>query len=249
MPFSFPSFHPTPSLCPANPTFLCWARSWVPLSGSRGAECVGSGCKEGQCQFRSGIDGCGVTQRLPSHRHFHPQIPIKAKFLQPSQPALQVEASVLCCLLHFGPAMGSLECYKEADNLFPQGFHWNEGSGRQKKSEISQKKSWYFPQLHTAHCYPETAVSVTVHDFHYFSLWLEFNVVQIKPGLYSLHNTLLYSLLGPPHLSRKGRRHSWNDAKQRLITELTWLLHSVKPNWICQASSPSPAFPGWYQSN
>lgn len=46
--FFCPSFHPTPSLCPANPTFSCWARSWIHLSGSRGAECVGSGCKEGQ---------------------------------------------------------------------------------------------------------------------------------------------------------------------------------------------------------
>lgn len=42
---------------------------------------------------------------------------------------------------------------------------------------------------------PGATISVTVNDFHYFSLLLEFNVVQIKWGLYGLHAALLYPCL------------------------------------------------------
>ena len=49
---------------------------------------------------------------------------------------------------------------------------------------------------------PGAAVSVTVTDFHYFSLLLEFNVVRKKWGLYTLHGPLLCPPLGLVHLSK-----------------------------------------------
>lgn len=63
---------------------------------------------------------------------------------------------------------------------------------------------------------PAATVSVVVNGSHYFSLLLEFNVVQIKWGLYSLHGALLYPPLGLTHLSkREGKEAPPSHAEQR----------------------------------
>lgn len=141
MPFSCPFFRPTPSLCPANLTFLHWARSWIHLSGSGGAEC---GCRVKRSAMTVQVrywwmwsdTKTTIPQIFPSTDSYQGQVSPAFPTSTPS-----CEASVLCCLLNFGPEIGSFECYKEADNLFPQGFHCNEGSGLRPWEGI-----WDFPK-------------------------------------------------------------------------------------------------------